>query len=164
MPRVAGLNVVAVLAAAVAMFFVGFLFYGVIFQQLWMQNWLVDRGMVLPGQAAQLDLAAMQAQAAAAPGRLPMGPAMGLGFVVSLLEAIGVATLLQLARPASLAAAVRTVVVAWIGFSVPMLAYNIVYSGESRVTFGIDLAHTFVAFALGAIVVWLIDGKRAAAS
>ena len=44
MPRVAGLNVVAVLVAAVAFYAVGMVFYGFAFMEVWGQEQLINHG------------------------------------------------------------------------------------------------------------------------
>jgi hypothetical protein len=36
MPKILGLNLLAVIAASIAFFFVGFLWYGVLFSDIWM--------------------------------------------------------------------------------------------------------------------------------
>ena len=39
MPRIFGLNIIAVLVAGIALWFIGALFYGVLFADLWMGLW-----------------------------------------------------------------------------------------------------------------------------
>jgi hypothetical protein len=153
------LNLIAVLAAAVAMYVVGFLFYGVIFQQVWAQQTLENHGIVAPGEGASFTGEALMAELLKIPNQLDFGPALGLGFVISIVTAIGIGMVLRLAKPASMAAALRTAFICWAGFAATTLAYNVVYSSESRVIFGIDLLHLFIGYLIAAAVYWLIDGK-----
>jgi len=157
--RVAGVNLVAVLAAAVAMYFVGFIFYGLLFQEVWSQQTLENHGLAAPGEGANLTGEALMAEMQRIPGAMEMGPAMGLGFVISLITALGLAMVLRLAKPQSLMSALRVGMIAWVGFAATTLAYNVVYSSDSRVIFGIDLAHLFLAYLAGAAVIFLVDGK-----
>ncbi len=157
--RVAGVNLVAWLAAAIAMYFVGFIFYGLLFEEIWSQQTLENHGLVALGEGADLTGDALMAEMQRIPGAMDMGPAMGLGFVISLITALGLAMVLRLAKPSSLMSALRVGMIAWIGFAATTLAYNVVYSSESRIIFGIDLAHLLLAYLVGAAVIFLIDGK-----
>jgi hypothetical protein len=157
--RVAGVNLVAVLAAAVAMYFVGFIFYGLLFQEVWSQQTLENHGLAPAGGAASLTGDALMAEMQRIPGAMEMGPAMGLGFVISLITALGLAMVLRLAKPQSLMSALRVGMIAWVGFAATTLAYNVVYSSESRIIFGIDLLHLFIAYLAGSAVIFLVDGK-----
>ena len=46
MPRVAGVNIVAVIAGAVVIYFIGFMIYGVIFGEVWSNENLSDHGLL----------------------------------------------------------------------------------------------------------------------
>jgi hypothetical protein len=157
--RVAGVNLVAVLAAAVAMYLVGFVFYGLLFQEIWSQQTLENHGLAAPGEGANLTGDALMAEMQRIPGAMEMGPAMGLGFIISLITALGLAMVLRLAKPQSLMAALRIALIAWVGFAATTLAYNVVYSSESRIIFGIDLAHLLLGYLAGAAVIFVLDGK-----
>lgn len=157
--RVAGVNLVAVLAAAVVMYFVGFIFYGLLFQEVWSQQTLENHGLAAPGEAASLTGEALMAQLQRIPGAMEMGPAMGLGFLISLITALGLAMLLRLTKPQSIMSALRVAMIAWIGFAATTLAYNVVYSSESRIIFGIDLLHLLLGYLGGAAVIFMMDGK-----
>lgn len=159
MPRVAGVNIIAVLAGAVALFFVGFVFYGLVFQQLWSQQLLENHGVVPPGGGTALTGPALMEALAKIPNAMPMGPSMGLGFLISLITALGLALMLKMTKAASLAAALRCALLLWLGFAASTLAYNVVYYSESRISYFIDLAHTLVAYLAASAVIFLIDGK-----
>ncbi len=159
MPRIGGVNIVAALAGAVGLYFVGFLFYGVIFQEIWAQQTLENHGVVPPGAGAGYTGQALTDALMRIPGALDMAPAMGLGFLNALITAFGVALVLRLVRPASLAAALRVTLVLWIGFAATTLAYNVIYSSESRIIFGIDLAHLLLGYMIAGTLIYTIDKK-----
>ncbi len=159
MPRVMGLNLVAVLAGAVAMYFIGFLIYGLLFQEVWTQQNLVNHGLLAADEASTLTGDALLARSAEIPAHMDTGLAMGLGFVVSLVTACGMAAILNFLKPASMGAALGRAAVLWIGFAVTTLAYNVVYSSESPVLFGIDTMHLLLGYLAGAAVIYAIDGK-----
>ena len=159
MPRIGGVNLLAVFAGAVGLYMVGFLFYGVIFTEIWSQQTLENHGLVPPGQGGALTGQALADAMAQIPGAMDMGPALGAGFLISLMTALGIGLVLGMVRPASLGGALRVALVLWLGFAATTLAYNIVYSSESRIIFAIDLAHLFLGYMLAAALIFLIDGK-----
>jgi hypothetical protein len=159
MPRVAGLNIVAVLAGALAMWIVGALFYTVLFGQVWQQQTLENHGIVGAGQAAALAGDALMAELKKIPNQMPEGLAYGLGFLISLFVAVGLGLLMKMSKPSSTGSAVGIAILAWLAFAAPTLTYNVVYSSESRVIFGIDLLHLFTGYLVAAVVIFLIDGK-----
>ncbi|MEZ5938553.1 MAG: DUF1761 domain-containing protein [Hyphomonadaceae bacterium] len=159
MPRLGGTNIVAVLAAGAAIWIVGALFFGVVFTDIWEREFIVGHGLATSDAVGDLDEEAIMALLAGVPGQIPMGAALGAGFLVALIQAAGIATVLAWTRPTGLGAAIRPVIAVWAAFSATMLAYNVIYYAESRITFGIDIAHTLVAFMVGTVVIYLIDGK-----
>jgi Protein of unknown function (DUF1761) len=143
MPKLAGVNVAAVLAAAVAMFLVGFLFYGLLFDQVFMQA----RGYTEEE---------MQADAS------PMW--MVGGFLIELTLAFGIGWMLLKSGAKTLAGAAGfgLALAAMIGF--PLLAYNYTYSLEHSVPgLLVDWAHIAVSFATGAVIIRALSGARSPA-
>ncbi len=147
-----------VLAAAIAFYAVGMVFYGFVFMETWGQEQLVNHGAD-PAAAHALTGAALFDELNKIPGAMSMGMAYGLGFVVSLVTTIGIAFVLRMAKPASIAAALGTAFILWMCFAATGLAYNVLYSTESKTIFVIDLAHLLTAFLLSSGVLFLIDGK-----
>jgi hypothetical protein len=158
MPRVAGLNIVAVLAAAVAFYAVGMVIYGFVFMEAWGQQQLINHG-VPEADATALRGTDLFNRLNQIPGAMSAGVAYGLGFLVSLVTTLGIAIVMKLTRPASLGAALGTAFVLYLCFGGTTLAYNVLYSTESKVIFGIDLLHFFLAYHAAAAVLFLIDGK-----
>ena len=158
MPRVAGLNAVAILAATLAFYVVGAMFYGFIFMETWSQEMLVNHGME-PAAAHALTGEALRTAGTSIPGSMDMATSYGIGFVVSLVTTIGIALVLKMAKPASIMSALGTAFILWVCFAATGLAYNVLYSTESKTIFVIDLAHLLTAFLLSSAVLFLIDGK-----
>jgi hypothetical protein len=157
MPRVAGLNIVAVIVAAIAFYAVGMVIYGLALTDVWGQQTLINHGMA-PDQALALSGEPLMQAMQAIPGMDPM-MAYSVGFLISLVTVIGIAIVLKMARPSSLPAAIGTAVVLWLCFAATGLSYNVVYSSESVTIYWIDLMHTLIAFALSSAVLYLMDGK-----
>lgn len=162
MPKIGGVSLLAVLAGGLAHYFVGFLFYGVIFAQLWQQNFLVAHGAATPEQAAALTGQPLLAAMTAVPGQMDMGPAMGIGLLVSLVVAAVLGAVQAAAKPGGLFAALQLGALVWLGFAATTLTYNITYSGEPLTIYWIDLGHTFLAYAAASAAVWLLRGRQAA--
>ncbi len=158
MPRVAGLNLVAVLVAAIAFYAVGMIIYGFAVTEVWGQHTLINHGMA-PDQASALKGEELMAAVMAIPNS--MGPALayGLGGGVALVTTTGIALVLNMTKPASLGGALQRAFVLWLCFAATTLSYNVLYSSESRTIFAIDLAHLFIAYHLAASVLFLMDGK-----
>ena len=157
MPRVAGLNIVAVLVAAVAFYAVGMVIYGFALTEVWGQQTLINHGMA-PDQALALTGEPLMQAMLAIPGMDPM-LAYSVGFLISLVTVIGIAIVMKMAKPSSLLAALGTAFTIWLCFIATGLSYNVVYSSESTTIFMIDLMHTLIAFLLSSAVLFLLDGK-----
>ena len=158
MPRIAGLNVVAVIVAAIAFYAVGTVIYGFTLTEVWGNETLKNHGLMQAGAPA-LSGTELMARLEEIPGSMAPGTAYGIGFLISLFTTIGVAVILKMAKPASLLAALGTAFVAWLCFTATTLSYNVVYSSESVTIYWIDLMHTLIAFLVSAAVLFLIDGR-----
>lgn len=159
MPRVMGVNLLAALAAGVAMYLIGFLIYGLVFQEVWSQQLLENHGIVGPGEGASLSGEALTAALGEIPQALDVGLAMGLGFVVSLVQAFAIALALVWMKPASMGAALMRAGLLAVGFAVTTLSYNVLYYSESITNFWIDAVHVVLAFLAGGAVIYVMDGK-----
>ena len=157
MPRLAGLNLVAWLAAAITIYAIGFLIYGVLFGTLWGQQTALDHGLVSADKAASLTSA--EIAALKIPGAMDMTTSMSLGFVISIVTGLGVCIAQKLMKPQSILAAIGNGFVLWLGFGATTLAYNVVYASNSPIVLAIDTAHLFLNYLFASAVVFLIDGK-----
>ncbi|MEO1014135.1 MAG: DUF1761 domain-containing protein [Pseudomonadota bacterium] len=135
MPRIFGLNLVALLLATFAFFFAGFVIYGVLFSDLWMS------------------IEGVSEEDAAAAGMGWLAPAL----LITVLQVIGLGLILQWRKAASLGAAVTTAIVAWALIALPLMAYDPIYiPGQSPMSLVIDGAHLFVGWVSSAVILTLL--------
>lgn len=139
MPRIFGLNIIGVLASAIALYFVGFLFYGLFFADLWMG---------LQGFT--------EAQMLAADENMALG--MVHGFIISLVTAIFIGLALERFGGDGMMSAIKSAVLLWAGFAVTTLAYGFVYALQPFMLFVLDASHLLVGFVVVAVVQTALDG------
>ncbi len=138
MPRLAGVNLIAVLAAAVAMFFIGFLFYGMFFSDIYMAS----RGVTADDFADQSSVY------------------MAFGFLIELALAFGLGWLIHRLGATSLGGALRTGLMVAVLIGWPVLAYEFAYNKYHSVPgLLLDWAHLAATFGVGATILWLLRGK-----
>ena len=134
MPKIAGINVVAVIVAAIVIYAVGFLWYGVLFSDAWVSAMGYTEAELQESSPAW----------------------MAVGFVISLLTAIGLAVALRWNAIASPASAARRAGVLWLFFGLPFCMYGWVYDpAHSTTLLLIDASHLFVGWVAAAIVLSL---------
>jgi len=139
MPRIFGLNAVGVLISAIAFYMVGFVFYGVIFQSIWVELWnFTEAETAAMGENATLSMA--------------------MGFVISVFSAVFIGLALKMFGTTDLNSALRKAIFLWAGFAFPTLAYDSVYAGQSATLLAIDAAHLLVGFMVAAAIQTLMDG------
>lgn len=127
---VAGDNWYAVLAAAAAIYAVGFLIYGLVFSGLWLR---------LSGYTKE------QLQ--------PHTWKMAISPVMPVLTAIGLAILFKLARVDNLAIGVVLAFQIWFFIALPARLYNFVYSPEKTGLLVMDAIHLLLGLVVaGAII------------
>lgn len=135
MPKLFGLNLLAVLVASVAFFFVGFLWYGVLFTKAW----LAAYGITPDPEA----------------GESPIW--MVGGFVITIVEAFGIGLVLKWKGAVSLGGAVATAIALWFCFALPLLMYNYLYlPGHNATILMIDASHLLVGWVVSAAVLSLM--------
>jgi len=124
-----GLKPLPVLLAALAFFFVGFLWYGVIFTDAWMA-----------GHGLTEDDAGS-----------PMW--MILGFVLTFMQVIGLGLILKWRNPDGIGGAVQTAAVLWALLALPFTLYAYTYLPAHNMTLlMIDASHLFVGWILAAVI------------
>jgi purine-cytosine permease-like protein len=130
MTIIAGDNWLAVLAAAAAVYAIGFLIYGLVFSGLWLR---------LSGYTkAQLQ---------------PHTWKMAVSPVMPILTAIGLAILFKLARVDNLAMGVLLAVQVWFFIVLSTRLYSFVYSPEKAGLLIMDAVHLLLGYiAAGAII------------
>jgi hypothetical protein len=133
MPRIFGHDLLAVIAAAVAIYIIGFLIYGLIFSAYWMAQWGYT-----PDSFAGHEW------------KIFLGP------IMPILTVLGLAALFQAAAASGLRTHLRIGFIAWAGFSLSTLLYGFAYG--TMMTPGalaLDAVHLLLGvLAASAILIW----------
>ena len=137
MPKVLGLNLLAVLVASVAFYMVGWLWYGILFMEAWMSAMGVTE--------ADFENSGNQAVW------------MFGGFVITVLQVIGIGLVLRWKGAATLGAAVTTALMLWFFIALPFAHYGYLYGVNHDATLlMIDASHLLVGWVVSAAVLALI--------
>lgn len=128
------LNPVGIIVASIAFFVVGFLWYGVIFSDAWM--------------------AAQGLTAEDAKGESPVW--MGLGFVITAMQVVGLALVLKWKGDDKPVAAATTAAILWAFIALPFTLYNYIYlPGHDATLTMIDASHLLVGWVVSAVILSL---------
>ena len=132
------LNLVGVIIASLAFYFIGFLWYGLFFSDAWME--------------------AHGVTAEDAKGESPMW--MAAGFLITVVQVIGLATVLKWKGAASPMAAATTAATLWLFFALPFSLYNYIYlPSHGAILLQVDASHLLVGWVVSAIVLSLFKAK-----
>lgn len=133
MPRIFGHDLLAVIAAAVAIYIIGFLIYGLLLSDFWMEQY---------GYTAD-SFAGHEWK-------------MFLGPVMPILTVLGLAALFQTANASGLKAHLRIGFIVWAGFSLSTLLYGFAYGiAMTKGALALDAVHLLLGIlAASAILVW----------
>jgi hypothetical protein len=124
------LSLPGIIVASIAFFLVGFVWYGLAFQEAWM--------------------AAEGVSAADAEGGSPVW--MALGFFITVLQVIGLALVLRWKGVSSMADAATTAAILWALFALPLTLYDFAYLPAHNVTLLIiDASHLLVGWIVAAV-------------
>jgi hypothetical protein len=130
--RVNGLNVLAIAAAAVAIYLIEFVIYGV---------------LITPEQFQLMSGMSAEQGAAIGMSRMPLGPTM------PILAAIGIALVIKWRGGAGVAAGVVTALLLAVLIAFPSRMYAYVYGAHDETYLAIDLGRYLVTYAVaGAIL------------
>ncbi len=136
MPRLAGVNLVGVALAALAMYLVGFVWYGLIFAGAWMD--------ALGFTAEDFE------------GQSPLW--MVAGFVIEIVIAFGIGWVIKRMDVAGLGACILTGVTLALVIAAPVLGYAMAYQPAHSVTaWLIDSSHALATFAVAGAVLSYFD-------
>lgn len=133
MPRIFGLNIIAAVVATIALYLVGFVFYGVLFAEQWMALWDFSEAHIAYAESVA-------------------GPAMGIGFLVSLATGVFIGLAVERFAGPGIGGAVRLAVFLWAGFALTSLAYDHVYALQPVMLLVIDATHLLVGYIVAAVV------------
>lgn len=136
--RIAGVNLIAVLVAAVLIYAVGFVIYGILFSEQW---------MALKGFTEE-DLAAEQWR-------------MALSPIMPILIAFGVGLAHKWRGGGGLMGGISTGVIVWLCFLFPTRMYSYAYGNEVLGLFEMDSAHLLVDAVVAGAVFGLWPNKAA---
>lgn len=136
MPKILGLNLLGVLAGAVAFFIVGWLWYGVIFMDAWM--------------------AAMGVTEADFEGDNQAIWMVG-GFIITVLQVIGIGLIMKWKGVTTPVDAVKTALMLWFFIALPFAHYGYLYGvAHSQTLLVVDAGHLLVGWAVSAVALSLI--------
>lgn len=136
MPRLGGVNLLGVLLAALAIWAVGFVWYGLFFNQAWMAGNHYD--------VSDYD------------GQSPAW--MAAGALIPLILAFGIGWLMKRADIAGPGPAILFALIVGVLIGLPLMAYGLVYSPwHSLSVFAIDGGHTLVCFAIAGLILSFFD-------
>ena len=120
MPSLFGLKLVPVLAASVVFYLIGFLWYGVLFQEAWMTATGVTEADAQEGAAIY----------------------MAGGFLITITQVVGIGLVLKWKGSAGVAAAVMTTLLLWLFLALPFSMYAYLYQpAHSSALLMIDASH-----------------------
>ncbi len=138
MPRIAGVNLVGVLLAAIAIYFVGFLWFGLLFHD----QWQAANGYTLEQLEASFDPVIV----------------FGGGFLIPLILAFGLGWLFQKTGTKGLGPCVRFGALLSILIAAPILGYSFVYNIiHSPMDLLLDVSHSVAGFIVGSAVLSFFD-------
>ncbi|MEL6857920.1 MAG: DUF1761 domain-containing protein [Pseudomonadota bacterium] len=155
MPKIAGVNLLGVLLAAVAMFFIGFIWYGLLF----VEPWMGANGLFFTDEAktAMQWLTADGLQTVAADAG-PNPIVMLWGFVLSLVLSFGLGWHMKQKNISKLNTALLFGLWMSLLIGVPLMAYDTVYTPYgSLMGLFVDGSHTVVTFVAACAVLSLFD-------
>ena len=143
MPKIFGTSWAGILAATVIFYLLGFLWYGVVFSEMWM----AFNGITMEEATAQSEkLGAMMYVA---------------GIIITLLQVLGLAYILNHASASVLMTCVKICAIIAVLIALPMMMYAHVYEGRSHQAVGLDFAHILIGYALVGAILSFFRGKDA---
>ena len=145
MPKLLGLNLLGVVAASIAFFFVGFIVYGILFTDIWTTANGVDLWLNANNMTAE-EFAKTES---------PLW--MVGGFLITVMQVIGLGKVLQWRGVNSVGEAAVTAGILWLFFALPLMHYAYLYlPAHSAPALMVDGAHLFVGWIVSAVILQLI--------
>ena len=140
MPKIFGTNILGILVASIAFFMLGWLWYGIVFQEMWMK--LAGITQTEPD---------------------PM--VMVWGFVITVIQVLGIAYVIKHAGASTLATCVKIGAILATLISLPVLAYGAVYGVHYPTKLmGLDYGHSLIGYCIVGGILSLFRGKDTAAT
>jgi len=143
MPKIFGTNLLGILAATVVFYLLGFLWYGMIFSEMW----LAFNGISEADALAHAE---------------KMGAMMYVGgILITLLQVLGLAYVLHHASASLLLTCVKIGAIIAMLLSLPIMMYAHIYEGTSHQAIALDFAHILVGYVISCAVLSFFRGKDA---
>ena len=143
MPKIFGTSLVGILLATIALYMVGFLWYGIIFEKMWLSLSGITK------EAAQTSMEAMGA----------MGYIWGL--LISLAQVLGLAYILHQSNASLLLTCAKIGAVIAVLIALPLMAYSSLYGDVPTALLGLNFGHTLVGYIIACAVISFFRGKDA---
>ena len=137
MPKIHGTSLLGILAASIGFFFIGFLWYGVIF----MEKWMTLQGLPMDGEQQMMP--------------------MIWGFLITVVQVIGINYILHQSGAKVLSTCARIAGTVGLLLAVPFASYATIYAGAPLELFMIDASHLLVGYTLSGIILSFFRGKDA---
>ncbi len=143
MPKIFGTNLLGILVATVAFYLLGYVWYSMLFTEMW----LAFNGISEADAIAQAE---------------SMGAMMYIGgIVITLLQVLGLAYILNHASASVLLTCVKICALIAVLIALPMMMYAHIYEGASHRAVGLNFGHTLVGYILVGAILSFFRGKDA---
>jgi len=136
------LNLLGIIVATVVFYLLGYLWYGMIFSEMW----LSFNGISAADAAAQA---------------AKLGDMMYIGgAAITLVQVLGLAYILHLAKASTLLTSVKTCTIIAVLIALPLMMYAYIYEGASQEAIALNFAHTLVGYILVGVILGFFRGKE----
>lgn len=143
MPKIFGTNLLGILAATIAFYMVGFLIYGILFQDQWL---------------ALNDMTMAQAEAINA----DLGPMMYVGgLLMTFMQVLGLNYVLNQSGASLLGTCAKIGAIIAVLIALPLMAYASLYEGRALGALWMDFGHILIGYVAACIVLSFFRGKDA---
>ena len=126
MPKLFATNVLIILLAGFLFFMFGWIWYDMLFGEKW---------MALTGVTMET-------------AEQNMARSMAVGFLISLLQAAGIAAIISIKSQPGIAAGLKAGILSWLFFALPITAYNWNYAGAPFELLQIDAGYLLLGYLL----------------
>ena len=141
MPKIFGSSLVAILAASIALYLTGFMVYGVLFSEQW------------------LELVGMS-EAEAMARNEELGAMMFVwGFLITLVQVVGLAWVMNHVGASNLGTSIKVAAMLAVLIVLPVLSYNWLYEGRAFGVVLMDFGHLLVGYSLACAILGFFRGK-----
>lgn len=131
MPNIFGLKLIPVLVASIAFYLVGYLWYGVLFTNIWMEA----AGLTADDVGGGFDIW------------------MVGGFLITILQVIGIGLVLRWRSVSGIGPAVQTALIIWVLFALPFAHYGYLYNPAHNASLlMVDATHLLVGWVVSAVI------------